>query len=215
MKAMGPIPTEFDGDGRGWLSVGGKSYQDIIGEGSTPVFAYDLGILRRRIEQFRAAMPGEVGLHYAVKANPWQPLLAAIAPLVDGFDLASLRELRAVDIACADTPDLPRSFAGPGKTDEDLRTGLAGGITFHVESEGEFERVARLGESAGRQPRLAVRVNPPFGLKGSGMKMGGLASQFGVDHEHVPALVRRIVEAGAEWRGCMSMRARSRCRPRR
>ena len=33
------------------------------------------------------------------------------------------------------------------------------------------------------------------------MKMGGLASQFGVDHELVPALVRRIIEAGAEWRG--------------
>ena len=46
-----------------------------------------------------------------------------------------------------------------------------------------------------------MRVNPPFGLKGSGMKMGGLASQFGVDHERVPALVRRIIEAGAEWRG--------------
>ncbi|HVF36595.1 MAG TPA: pyridoxal-dependent decarboxylase, exosortase A system-associated, partial [Sphingomicrobium sp.] len=48
---------------------------------------------------------------------------------------------------------------------------------------------------------LAVRVNPPFGLKGSGQKMGGLPSQFGIDHDRAPALVRRLVEAGADWRG--------------
>jgi diaminopimelate decarboxylase len=58
-----------------------------------------------------------------------------------------------------------------------------------------------LGAKSGVRPKAGVRVNPPFGLKGSGMKMGGLASPFGVDHDQVPALVRRIVEAGAEWRG--------------
>jgi diaminopimelate decarboxylase len=74
-------------------------------------------------------------------------------------------------------------------------------VTFQVESAGELERLLRLGAEGGERPRLAVRVNPPFGLKGSGMKMGGLASQFGVDHEEVPALIRRIVEGGAEWCG--------------
>jgi diaminopimelate decarboxylase len=46
-----------------------------------------------------------------------------------------------------------------------------------------------------------VRVNPPFALKGAGMKMGGLASPFGVDSARVPALVRHLVAAGADWRG--------------
>jgi diaminopimelate decarboxylase len=33
------------------------------------------------------------------------------------------------------------------------------------------------------------------------MKMGGGAKQFGVDAERVPALIRTILGAGAEWRG--------------
>jgi len=33
------------------------------------------------------------------------------------------------------------------------------------------------------------------------MKMGGLGTQFGVDHDRVPALVRDLIDAGAEWRG--------------
>jgi diaminopimelate decarboxylase len=44
-------------------------------------------------------------------------------------------------------------------------------------------------------------VNPEFELRGSGMRMGGRASPFGVDAEQVPALVKRILAGGAEWRG--------------
>ncbi len=48
---------------------------------------------------------------------------------------------------------------------------------------------------------MAIRVNPSFELRGSGMKMGGGAKPFGVDEERVPALARRLVDAGADWRG--------------
>ncbi|HEY0628201.1 MAG TPA: pyridoxal-dependent decarboxylase, exosortase A system-associated, partial [Sphingomicrobium sp.] len=46
-----------------------------------------------------------------------------------------------------------------------------------------------------------VRVNPPFGLKGSGQKMGGLPSQFGIDHDQAAATIVENVAMGAEWRG--------------
>ena len=46
-----------------------------------------------------------------------------------------------------------------------------------------------------------MRVNPDFELKGSGMRMGGRASPFGIDATGVPALVRRLVAARADWRG--------------
>jgi diaminopimelate decarboxylase len=48
---------------------------------------------------------------------------------------------------------------------------------------------------------LAVRVNPPFALKGAGMKMGGFASPFGIDHDRVAGVVRTLIDAGADWRG--------------
>jgi diaminopimelate decarboxylase len=58
-----------------------------------------------------------------------------------------------------------------------------------------------IAERLGITPRLAIRVNPDFDLKGSGMKMGGGAKPFGIDAERVPALARQLIAAGAEWCG--------------
>ncbi len=64
-----------------------------------------------------------------------------------------------------------------------------------------LERALAVAGRLGVTPRLAVRVNPDFELKGSGMKMAAKASPFGIDAERVPALVRRLVAAQADWRG--------------
>lgn len=196
MKPMGPIPPGFSADG-GRLAIGGRSADDLVAEaGGTPLFGYDSRIIGRQIERFRAAIPQDVALHYAVKANPYAPLLSWIADKVDGFDVASAGELGRVAHL-----GLPISFAGPGKTDRQLETAIRAGVTINLESEGEAERALAIAAEGSRPPKLAVRVNPPFALKGAGMKMGGLASQFGVDHDRAPALVRRLVEAGSDWRG--------------
>ena len=197
MKAMGPVPADFAAGEGGSLTIGRWPAGALAGEqGPTPLFAYDMSVVEARVRRFRAAMPEAVALHYAVKANPFPPLVAAIQPLVDGFDLASWGETQVLP------PGLPLavSMAGPGKSARELELGV-GWCTINVESEAEAEALIALGRAQDVRPSLAVRVNPPFGLKGSGMKMGGMASPFGVDHERVPALVRRIVEAGAEWRG--------------
>ncbi|GAA4019485.1 pyridoxal-dependent decarboxylase, exosortase A system-associated [Sphingomonas swuensis] len=195
MKAMGPVPADFQASADNCLMVGDWRAPDLVAEqGGTPLFAYDKAVITERVRRFRAAMPDAVKLHYAVKANPFPDLLQTLAPLVDGFDLASWKEMTlAQEVAGR---DFPLSFAGPGKPDFAPDGEQAMGVTVNLESEGEFERFVHGGSN-----RFAVRVNPPFGLKGSGMKMGGLASPFGVDHDRVPALVRRILEAGAEWRG--------------
>ena len=195
MKPMGPIPPGFSADG-GRLVIGGRSADDLIADaGGTPLFVYDSRIIGWQIERFRTAIPQVVALHYAVKANPYAPLLSWIADKVDGFDVASVGELGRVAHL-----GLPISFAGPGKTDQQLETAIRAGVTVNLESEGEAERALAIAEGS-RPPKLAVRVNPPFALKGAGMKMGGLASQFGVDHDRAPALVRRLIDAGVDWRG--------------
>jgi diaminopimelate decarboxylase len=144
-------------------------------------------------------MPRNLAIHYAVKANPFQPILQLLNELVDGFDIASGGELELVKAAGID-PALV-SFAGPGKRDSELEAAIAAGVTLNLESEGEAERALTIAGRLGVIPRLAIRVNPEFDLKGSGMKMGGGAKPFGIDAERVPALARRIIEAGADWRG--------------
>ena len=197
MKALGPVPSAFKADANSRLQIGGWDAEALISEaGGTPLFVYDTRMIADQVTRFRAAVPNELSLHYAVKANPYGPLLETMANLVDGFDVASAGELGRVAHL-----GLPISFAGPGKRDQELETAIRAGVTLNLESEGEADRVLAICKREGLTARLAVRVNPPFGLKGSGQKMGGLPSQFGVDHDRAPALVRRIVEAGAEWRG--------------
>jgi len=197
MKPIGPIPLEFCGQSA--LEVGGVPLAGLIERaGATPFFAYDFGIVAARIARLRAALPAGVDVHYAIKANPFAPLLAAIAPLVDGLDIASSGELeRALQVKSATAV----SFAGPGKTDDELEAAIRAGVTLNLESEGEADRALAAGARLGVVPRLAVRVNPDFELRGSGMKMGGRASPFGVDAARVPVLVKRLIEAGADWRG--------------
>jgi diaminopimelate decarboxylase len=197
MKALGPIPPGFKADDNGRLLIGGQDVETLVKQaGGTPLFVYDSYEIASRVAKFRAAFPEEVALHFAVKANSYAPLLEVMAGLVDGFDVASAGELGRIAHL-----GLPISFAGPGKRDQELETAIRAGVTVNLESEGEAKRALAICAREGLTARLAVRVNPPFGLKGSGQKMGGLPSQFGVDHERAPALIRRIVEARAEWHG--------------
>ncbi len=196
MKPIGPLPPEFAAQ-TGMLAIGGQLADDWAAEAGTPVFVYDAGIIAARVARFRAAFPG-VDLHYAIKANPLPALLDAVAPLVDGLDVASAGELvRALAVKPAETI----SFAGPGKRDAELEAAITSGATINLESEGEAARALSVADRLGRPPRLAVRVNPDVELRGSGMRMGGRPSPFGIDAHRVPALVRTLLAAGADWRG--------------
>ena len=194
MKPMGPIPPEFAGQ-QGALTIAGRSAEDWMRGRDGPLFVYDPAIVAARVARFRAGFPS-IDLHYAIKANPFPPLLSVMAEMVDGFDVASAGELAKVAGL-----GKPVSFAGPGKRDAELTAAIQGGITLNLESEGEATRALAMAERLGIRPRLAVRVNPDVELRGSGMKMGGRPSPFGIDAERVPALVRHLVAGGADWRG--------------
>ncbi|MEW4447853.1 pyridoxal-dependent decarboxylase, exosortase A system-associated [Qipengyuania sp. JC766] len=199
MKPLGPIPPDFESvDGE--LAISGRTASQLVEDaGSTPLFVYSRQRLSDRMAQLREALPERLAINYAIKANPFLPVLQHMACLVDGFDIASSGELRMAQAAGLDANRI--SFAGPGKRDDELEAAIAAGVTLNCESEGEAERALGIAAAAGTQARMAIRVNPSFELRGSGMKMGGGAKPFGVDQDRVPALARRIIEAGADWRG--------------
>lgn len=199
MKDTGPIPAGYsvvDGE----LAIGGVNTSALVEQaGDTPLFVYSADHLRQRVADLRAVMPKRLAIHYAMKGNPFPAVLELMNGLVDGFDIASGGELELALTAGVDATKI--SFAGPGKRDRELKRAISQGVTLNCESEGEVERAVVISAKLGVTPRLAVRVNPSFDLKGSGMKMGGGAKQFGVDAARVPALVKRIIAAGAEYRG--------------
>ncbi len=199
MKPLGPIPPGFEAIG-GELAIGGQAASALAERaGTMPLFVYSRDMLERRVADLRAAMPARLGINYAIKANPFAPVLQLMSGLVDGFDIASGGELAIAQGAGIDPARI--SFAGPGKRDTELEAAIGAGVTLNVESAGELRRALAIGERTGVTPKLALRVNPDFELRGSGMKMGGGAKPFGTDQEQVPALAKELIAAGGEWRG--------------
>jgi diaminopimelate decarboxylase len=199
MKPVGPIPAAFAKQ-QGELTIGGIAVSELAAQiGQTPFFVYDLDLATAQVERFRAAMPDEVHLHFAVKANPHPTVIKHLMTLTDGLDMASGGELERVRDCGADLAHV--SFAGPGKRDQEIELAISLGATLNLESENEAARALAIGERLGVTPRLAVRVNPDFELKGSGMSMGGGAKPFGVDQERVPELAKILIAGGADWRG--------------
>ena len=184
----------------GVLLWGRRKLTDIADEvGSTPFYVYDRERMTRRVAELRAALPEDLRIHYAMKANPMPDVVAHMVSLVDGLDVASAGEL---DVALAtDVNPGDISFAGPGKQDFELEAAIRAGITINMESEGEMRRIARLCEMLGQRANVAIRVNSTFELKSSGMKMGGRPSPFGVDAERVPAMLAELITFNLQFRG--------------
>jgi diaminopimelate decarboxylase len=191
--------NQFATDGS-QLLIGGMPLSRLAERvGQTPFYAYDRQLIAARVAELRAALPAEIKLHYAMKANPMPALVGFMAGLVDGIDVASGGELKvALD---AGTSPHEISFAGPGKREGELRQAVAAGILINIESFREVELLARISRELGLAARVAVRVNPDFELKGSGMKMGGGPKQFGVDAEQVPELLALIDRHGLAFEG--------------
>jgi diaminopimelate decarboxylase len=184
----------------GQLAVGGMPLDRLTARvGSTPYFAYDRRLLTERIELLRARLPPALHLGYAVKANPMPAVVQHLAGLVDALDVASTLEMQtALD---TQMPTGKISFAGPGKTAAEIAQAVAAGVTIEMESVTEAKRVIQAGDLLGMRPRVAVRVNPDFQVKGSGMRLGGGPQQFGVDAERVPEFLASLSAADVEFLG--------------
>jgi diaminopimelate decarboxylase len=153
-------------------------------------YFYDPEIAAHRARALKARLPEWAELAFAVKANGFAPVLSALAPEVDGFDVSSGQELRAVRAAVAGAPRGTRLLSsGPGKTPaliEELV--VADSMVVNVESGLELARVARAAQRVGRVAPITLRVNPARVPLTGDLRMGGAASQFGVDELDVGEL---------------------------
>lgn len=177
----------------GELHVGGVSISRLAKRvGQTPFYVYDRLLIQQRIQELRSILGNCVKIHYAIKANPMPALVDYMAGLVDGLDVASGGELKIALDSGANPEEI--SFAGPGKSYQDLERAVAAGILINIESEREIDLLTQIQESTGYQTRVALRINPDFELKNSGMKMSGGPKQFGIDAERIPAILKTLAQ---------------------
>ncbi|HEY6947504.1 MAG TPA: pyridoxal-dependent decarboxylase, exosortase A system-associated [Gemmatimonadales bacterium] len=193
-------PSPYYSSDGGELLVGGRRISDIANDlGRTPFYVYDRAVMTRKVAELRAALPRELEIHYAMKANPLPSVVAHFCGLVDGIDVASAGEMH-VALAAGMKPELV-SFAGPGKSVSELEAAVAAGIVINMESELEMRRIATIAERTRSRPKVAIRVNPDFELKTSGMKMAGGPKQFGIDAERVPDVLRELARLPLAFHG--------------
>jgi len=197
-KPIGPLPPAFQ-IAQDILSIDGVSVRDLCARYGSPLFVYSAKQIEHKIKALKRDMPDRLAIHYAIKANPQVDLLSSMVNWVDGLDVASGGELELALNAGGAPSQI--SFAGPGKRDAEIKQAIEHGATINLESPNEAQRALRIADELAMQAQLAVRVNPDFDLKGSGMRMGGGAKPFGMDIELVPSVVAMIEESNAIWRG--------------
>tara|TARA_R110002153_G_scaffold46985_8_gene132824 strand:+ start:1877 stop:3112 length:1236 start_codon:yes stop_codon:yes gene_type:complete len=202
MSKIPPVHAEMNQFpvSEGQLQIGGYSLDKIADMLDKQVYyAYDKAVVKAQIDIFHRHIPSNIKLHYAIKANPYLPLINAMRPWVEGFDVASQKEMLLAIQSGMPSRDI--SFAGPAKQISEIRAAIVAGITLHVESELEFERAINIGKELNTKPIVAFRVNPAFELKASGMKMGGGPKQFGIDEERLFEILPELDYQQFEFRG--------------
>ena len=156
----------------------------IAAEVGTPAYVYSAATLRHHYRKIVEAFAElDTLVCFSVKSLSNTHILKLLAEEDAGFDIVSGGELRRVQQAGGDMAKVV--YAGVGKTDAELRSAISAGICyFNVESEQEFENLARLAAEAGATVRAALRVNPDVDPKTHCYTTTGKKeNKFGVDIE--------------------------------
>jgi diaminopimelate decarboxylase len=186
-------------DDSGRLLVGDTCVEDAVKmAGGTPVYLYDRDIISTTVGEVRTILSG-AELFYSIKANPFQPLLGFIAGCVDGFDVASGGEL--IKAVCAGKRGDSIQFSGPGKHPDEVVQAVAAEALLNVESARQVSAAAAAAALLHKDANVVLRVNPRSLSGWSGLRMGGVASQFGIDLDDAADAIALCRKHGIEPRG--------------
>ena len=169
------------------MNLASIDIHSVAREFGTPFYLYDMDQTVEHLKRLKAGLPPGVDVYFAMKANPNPDVLRAFVGQVEGIDVSSAGEIRIAMAAGHDPAKM--SFAGPGKTERDLRTAIEHRVgLLSIESPAELRRAAAVAVSMGVTASIALRVNPLAAPKEFTMKMGGTASQFGIAEEDASAV---------------------------
>ncbi len=193
-------PIEYFGEQDNCLVIDGKKFTELLeAQPDVPAYIYSRSAIKQKIDTLRQYLPSSMHLHYAIKANPMPDVVQFVQGIVEGLDVASGNELQVALDSGMDPREI--SFAGPGKGINELTLAVQSGITINLESETELKRVVTISEELGVTANVALRINPDFELKTSGMKMSGGPKQFGVDAEIAPDIIAKIKAYQLNFKG--------------
>ncbi|MBA2535730.1 MAG: hypothetical protein H0V21_12045, partial [Rubrobacter sp.] len=185
------LAERFGGELGGEFAPSGIPISRIAEDYGTPFYLYHGEMISERVRRVHESLGTEVS--YSLKANPSLGVCQLIASEREaGAEVASSGELAVARAAGFEPEDIV--FAGPGKTDDELRRAVDEGIfAVNVESLNEIDRLADIAGEAGKSVGVGLRINPEAQLMGSGMRMGGTVGQFGMDQSELGEAVRKTL----------------------
>jgi 2-[(L-alanin-3-ylcarbamoyl)methyl]-2-hydroxybutanedioate decarboxylase len=151
-------------------------------------YLYDLQALKKHVLKVTEALPANCEMFYAMKANSESNILKAVYPLVSGFEVASLGEIKK---ARAISPTVPIIFGGPGKTDDEIKGAITHRVQLiHVESIQELQRIAWIAEKLKTTVSILLRVNLTGPFPSATLHMAGVPTQFGIAEDQMDDAIR-------------------------
>ncbi|WNM64017.1 hypothetical protein [Candidatus Nitrospira neomarina] len=158
---------------------------------STPLYVYDFDAIQSRLRQLRSLFGENIQLYYAVKANSNLKLLTYMRRFIDGLDISSAGEMKQALLASYQTDQL--SFAGPGKTTQELEFAVKNDCgSINVESIDEIKALITITEQLNCKVNIFLRINPAQLTPQFAIKMGGKATQFGIEEENIEQAISLI-----------------------
>lgn len=168
----------------------------IAAEAGTPAYVYSTATMLRHVQALRSALrplPDPL-IAYAVKANPNGAVIATLARAGLGADVVSGGEYRRALAAGIDPHKIV--FSGVGKTEEEMRLALEGGLfQFNLESLEEAEMLSAVASATGKTAPVAFRVNPDVAAGGHAkITTGAAENKFGIAIGEASQAYARVAE---------------------
>jgi diaminopimelate decarboxylase len=175
----------------GALRCEGIPASQVAAAAGTPCYVYSAGTLAEHLRRVREAFAAvDPLICYSVKSCGNLGVCRMLVGLGSGMDVVSGGELHRA-LAAGARPDAI-VYAGVGKRDDEIAAALDAGIfLLNVESEEEFENIARIAAARSAQCRCALRVNPDVDPRTHRFTTTGTKeTKFGVDIERARAFFR-------------------------
>jgi diaminopimelate decarboxylase len=169
------------------LVTGNRELADKFG---TPLYVYDLDRVAASYRDLRNSMPAGSTIFYSLKANPHPDIARALREAGGSprcrAEVCSVGELTAALEAGFRPSEC--LYTGPGKTESELVTAIAGGVReFSVESLTDLERAGCVARRFDAVIDCLLRINRVSATSAASIRMMGTPSQFGLDSETLRA----------------------------
>jgi diaminopimelate decarboxylase len=177
----------------GGLACDGVALEDIVREAGTPCHVYSAALLTERFMSLQRALAGVPHrLHYALKANSTLAVVRHLRQLGAAADVNSAGELE-VALRAGFSPE-QIVVTGVGKTKRELERAVQLGVAaINAESFGEIDRIEAVARAAGREARIAVRINPDVDAGSHRhISTGSSATKFGVSLDEARVMIREV-----------------------